>query len=336
MTAAVPNSSEAQRLKAAQMLLLATAGWGISFPAMKALALAQEQLLPGCGSLFIAALCVVYRFGFAALVMLAVSARTVRSLTRDELAHGLGVGLFGGAGILIQMDGLAHTAASTSAFLTQCYVLVLPLWVAVRDRRPPGARVLAGCALVVAGVAVLARMDWENFRLGRGELETIVASFIFTGQILWLERPRFAACRVNHTSLVMFAVMALAGLPAALATARAPGDWLRAYSTAPTLGFLAILVGFCTLGSYVLMNRWQRHVGATVAGLIYCVEPVFASAFALFVPAWFSAWAGVDYGNETLTKNLLLGGGLILAANVLVQFKLPERAEKKSKGAAAS
>jgi drug/metabolite transporter (DMT)-like permease len=313
-------SYSSHRLKAVQMLVLATAGWGISFPVVKALALAHEELVPGEGSLFFASLNVVYRFGLAALVMLVVCRRTVRSLTRDELEHGLGVGIFGGLGILLQVDALPHTAASTSAFLTQVYVLIVPLWLALTQRRWPATRVLIGCALVMAGVAVLARVDWQNFRLGRGEWETILASIIFTGQILWLDRSRFAHCRTNHTSLVMFATMALCGLPFAVATTRSAADWLTAYSTAPTLGCLALLVSFCTLGAYVLMNRWQRHVGATLAGLIYCVEPVFTSAYALFLPGLLSAWAGIRYANETLTPHLLVGGGLILAANVLAQF----------------
>lgn len=301
------------------MLLLATAAWGISFPTMKALLLAQEQLVPGQSSMFFASLCVVFRFGLGALVMFVVCLNTVRTLTRDEIWHGLGIGLFGGFGIVLQMDALAYTAASTSAFLTQVYVLIIPLWLVLVERRLPTLRVLLGCAMVIAGVAVLSGVDWLDFHLGRGEWETMLASVIFTGQILWLERPCFAKCRTNHSSLVMFAVMALCGLPVALATTQTPSDWLLAYSTAPTLGFLAILVGFGTLLAYVLMNRWQRHVGATAAGIIYCVEPVFASAYALFFPEWFSEWAGVNYANETLTSHLLLGGGLILGANLMVQ-----------------
>lgn len=313
-------SESSQRLKAVQMLVLATAGWGISFPVVKALVLAQQQLIPSEGSLFFASLCVVYRFAASALVMLLVCARTVRSLTRDEFQHGLGVGIFGGLGIVLQVDALPHTEASTSAFLTQVYVLLVPLWLALTQGKRPPARVWAACALVLAGVAVLARVDWTHLRLGRGEWETILASVIFTGQILWLDRPRFAHCRTNHTSLVMFATMALCGVPFALATTRASADWIIVYSTLPTLGCLALLVSFCTLGAYVLMNRWQRHVGATLAGLIYCVEPVFTSAYALFLPAWLAAWAGVSYPNETLTPHLLIGGGLILAANVLAQL----------------
>jgi drug/metabolite transporter (DMT)-like permease len=313
-------SSEAKRIKATQLLILATALWGLSFPTMKALAMAQERLLPGRGSWFFASLGIAYRFGAAALIMLMFSARTLKSITRLELSQGIGLGLFGGLGILFQMDGLSYTPASTSAFLTQCYCFILPFWAARRDREWPAPRVLLGCALVIAGVAVLAKVEWQHLRLGRGELETILASVIFTGQILWLERPRFADNNVNHFSLLMFSMMALVCLPIAALNTRDSADWLRAYSNAPTIGFLSILVLCCTLGAYLIMNHWQRDVGATFAGLIYCIEPVFASAFALFLPGWYSEWAGVRYPNETVTLNLLLGGGIITLANVLVQW----------------
>jgi len=312
--------SSPERLKATQILVFATALWGLSFPTMKALTVAQDDLLPDRSSWFLSSLCIVYRFGFAALVMLVASVRTLNRLTRLELSQGLGLGLFGGVGILLQMDGLTRTSASTSAFLTQCYCLILPIWVAIRDRQRPKPRVFVSCVLVIIGVAVLAKVDWQQLRIGRGELETILASLFFTGQILWLERPRFARNNVNHFSLVMFVVMAVVCLPVAALTTKHPADWLRAFSTLPTVGFLAILVTLCTLGAYVLMNHWQRHVGATLAGLLYCIEPVFASAFALFLPAMFSHWAGINYINETLTANLLLGGGLITVANVFVQL----------------
>lgn len=312
-------SRDATRIKALQMLIFANAFWGLSFPATKALAMSQQESL-GLSSWFVAALCVVYRFALGALVLLLVSARTLPRLTRLDLEQGLGLGLFAGGGILLQVDGMAYTAASTSAFLTQCYCLWIPLLVAWRERRCPPATVFVSCAMVIVGVAVLAKVDWQHLRIGRGEWETIAASVLFTGQILWLERPRYGANEVNHFSLVMFAVMALVCLPVALLTTGRASDWLRAYSAPSSLGLLGILVLFCTFGGYMLMNHWQRHVSATQAGLIYCIEPIFASVFALFLPAWFSAWAAVGYLNETVTANLIIGGGLITAANVLIQL----------------
>jgi drug/metabolite transporter (DMT)-like permease len=197
----------------------------------------------------------------------------------------------------------------------------IPVWMALTNRCAPAPKVFISVALVVAGAAVLAGVDFKDFRLGRGELETIASSVMFAGQILALEHPRYAASRSSQFSVVMFFVMALCSVPLLLATAPSAAACVRAYASVAACGFMAALVVVCTLGGYVLMNRWQRHVTATEAGLIYCAEPVIASVLALFLPAWFSAWAGIVYANEQFTLRLLFGGGLITAANVLLQSR---------------
>jgi len=321
------------RRRAAQMLLLATIFWGVSFPTMKALSMIQEKLLPDASSWLVTSLSVILRFGAGALLMALWSWRTLSQMTWLEAWQGIGLGFFGGIGMLFQMDGLAYTEASTSAFLTQFYCLVIPIFVAVRDHRWP-TPLFALCSLmVILGVAVLSDVHWQRLRLGRGEVETLIGSVLFAGQILWLERPLFARNRVNHFTAVMFGVVALVSLPVALATTKHSADWTIFISSPCVLGLVAILVVLCTMVAYVLMNYWQRHVPASEAGLIYCVEPIFASLFALFLPGWFSAWMGFNYPNETITTNLLIGGALITAANLLVQIsankspKFEERAD---------
>ncbi|MBI3414542.1 MAG: DMT family transporter [Verrucomicrobia bacterium] len=312
-------SPEALRWRAVQVLILANVFWGLSFPIMKALGQAQKVLLPASNTWFVAALCVSVRFAVAALIMAVICRKTFRRITRSEIWQGLGLAVFAAAGLVFQMDGLAYTSASTSAFLTQCQCVIIPAWLALRHRAWPSPPVIVGCGLAVAGVAVLADLDWRTLRLGRGELETIIASIIFTGQILWLQRAKFRDNHADHFSLIMFGAMALLCAPIAWWTQAAPGDWLIAYSTPATIGWLGVLVIFCTLGAYRIMNHWQPHLTATQAGLIYCVEPVFASVFALFLPGCFSRWSGIDYTNEQLTASLLIGGGLITAANLIVQ-----------------
>src|SRR5439155_19546541 len=73
-------SRDAKRLKALQMLVLANAGWGLSFPATKALAMSQQALLSTKGTWFIASLCVVYRFAIAAIILLLMSATSLARL----------------------------------------------------------------------------------------------------------------------------------------------------------------------------------------------------------------------------------------------------------------
>ena len=314
----MPDTTTKKRFRAIQMLVLATLFWGLSFPVMKALLLAQQELLPGCSTWALTALSLAFRFGCSALILVVWHARALRTTSRAELRQGLGLGVFGAAGLLLQMDGLAFTSASTSAFLTQFYCILIPLWTAYWRHRP-SRRVLVSCVLVMIGAAIISRFDWRDMRLGRGEAETLASSVLFSGQILWLERPSYRANHMGRVSTIMFFIMTVVGLAQASLTVPRWEDFVVAFSRPPILAFLAILVVFCTLGGYLLMNYWQPHVTATEAGLIYCAEPVFASAYALFLPAWLSAWAGLHYANEVPTFHLLAAAGLNTFANHLMQ-----------------
>ena len=310
------------RARATLWLVAATVFWGLSFPLSKALFTAQRAFLPGADSWFQASMPLVFRFGVAAIVLVVFSARTLRLLTRKEVWQGVGLGVFSAGGMLLQMDGLSYTAASTSAFLTSCYCVIIPVIVACQRRRWPPLLVAVSCGMVLVGMAILAGVDWRTLRLGRGELETVLASFFFAAQIFWLERPRFSLNRTSHATIIMFATVALAALPVTLAWCGVPGNILVAATASwPIFGFLAALTLFCTLTTFTVMNHWQKYLEATEAGLIYCVEPVSASLLALFLPAWLGTLAGVSYPNESPTPRLLIGGLLITAANVCIQLK---------------
>jgi drug/metabolite transporter (DMT)-like permease len=203
---------------------------------------------------------------------------------------------------------------------------MIPVYVAVRARRSPGARVWISCALVLAGVAILGNFDWAALQFGRGEWETLLSSVFFMGQILLLEKKEYAANRAFELTLVMFATEAAGFGALAVATAPAAGALVVPWTSPAWLGLTGLLTLLCTLGAYGLMNAWQPKITATEAGLIYCVEPVFGSLMALFLPGLFSVWAAVAYPNETATWTLLVGGGLITLANVLIQLKPPAKA----------
>jgi len=113
-----------------------------------------------------------------------------------------------------------------------------------------------------------------------------------------------------------------------LATAPDPAALVAPWTSGPWVGFTLILTLFCTLGAFSLMTAWQPKMTATEAGLIYCLEPIFGSIFALVLPALFSAWAMITYANETATWNLLAGGGLITLANVYIQLRPSPRLEQ--------
>jgi drug/metabolite transporter (DMT)-like permease len=317
------------RRKAFQRLVLGTFFLALSFPAMQALALTQQKILPGADSLFISSLCVFYRFLIAGGLLLVLALAEVKTLKRRELEQGLCLAFFATGGMCLQMDGLAYTSASTSAFLTQLYCVLIPLWVVIRRRRLPSAKIILCSALVLGGMAVLVKLNLFALKLGRGEIETLAASVMFTGQILCLEQPRYAANRPHCFTTVMLLASGGLTLPVVAATAPGVAVCFRLYASVSACAIMAVMVLLCTLGGFLLMNRWQRHVAATEAGLIYCAEPVFASVMVLFLPGWFSHWTGLNYPNEQLTARLLIGGGLITAATALLQSRWMESRDEE-------
>ncbi|MFN7141045.1 MAG: DMT family transporter [Limisphaerales bacterium] len=327
------------KMKAIGMLLLATFFWGTSFILMKALVLEQQKLTPEASSWHLTALSLVLRFGLAGMLLLLWNFRQLKKLTGLEFYQGAVLGIVGGLGVLFQMDGVNYTSASTAAFITQSYCIFIPLLVACRKREWPSRTVALSTAMVLIGVAILSQFDPRALKVPaevdrtsmdaivrsifsrwRGEIETLIASLFFTAQILWLERPLFAKNNSHNITFVMFVVLALVFIPVPLSTGGFAMS-VAAYSSWPAVVLILIITFFCTNIAYGLMNHWQPHVDATRAGLIYCSEPVFTSIFALFLPQWIALFALIDYPNETITRQQVFGGGLIVAANLIIIFQ---------------
>jgi drug/metabolite transporter (DMT)-like permease len=309
------------RLRAIGALVGACLFWGIGFPVMKALTLGAEKADPAISSWFLAAYFILARFLVAAVV---VAVARPNGPTRVEVTQGTALGVVTGVGMLLQLDGLQYTEASTNAFLTQGYVVFLPIASTIITKRAPPGRVVSCALLVSIGLAVLARFDPRTLAIGRGEAETLAAAFCFMFQIVLLDMRRFAENRTLSVSTVMFATMAVVMVPVVALTARGYGDLGIPFVAPASFGCFAVIVALPTLGSFLLMNRYQRLVSASEAGIIYATEPAFASAFALFLPGWSSVLSGISYADETLSSRLLWGGALVVSANVLLAIVQPE------------
>ncbi|MCP5537887.1 MAG: DMT family transporter [Akkermansiaceae bacterium] len=310
--------------KAVIGLILCCAFWGISFPVIKAIMIELRDHSPAGSTLFFSSWIQMARFLLAGTLMFFLTLRLGHP-TRLEIQQGLTLAFWGGTGMWLQADGLAYTEASTSAFLTQSYCVFLPLWVAFRDRRFPGKTTIVAVLLVLGGGAVLAGVSKDNLKIGRGELETMASAVFFTFQILALEKSRFAANRGRSVTLVMCLGITVIFLPITFITAPSPAVVLSMGSSASIILLTTLLALVCTVASFCLMNTYQRHVTATEAGLIYTTEPVFTACYALFLPGLIASLMGHPYANESLTNQLILGGSLIIAANLIVIHSMKKR-----------
>ena len=309
-------------IRRARVLLIGTTVlWGLSFPLLRGLELVQRAHAPGISAAVLACADVAIRFAFAVLFLLPIYARQLARVDWREWSQAIGLAVFAAGGLYLQTLGLAWTDASVAAFLTQLYTLIVPLIVAVRDRRFPSLRVIVACVLVLAGAAMLSPGLLRHFTLGPGELVIMLSTLFMASQIVWVERPLYAENRAGVVTLIMFAILAgifAAGYFIVGGTAHAAQMAGHLFGTPVLWALTLALVLLCTVFNFFIMNAWQRCVSATEAGLIYCIEPVIATLLSAFLPGWISRFAGIAYANETLTWSLLVGGVLIVAATVLV------------------
>jgi drug/metabolite transporter (DMT)-like permease len=79
----MPTTLPAERhVRAVLMLVLANVFWGLSFPLIKAIAFAHQQLLPGSSSWFVTTCLLAPRFLLAAVILAAWSRGALRGVTR--------------------------------------------------------------------------------------------------------------------------------------------------------------------------------------------------------------------------------------------------------------
>ena len=311
-------SPAAMMERARTLLISATLFWGLTFPLVRGFELAQLTHVPGISAQALVCADVAMRFGLAALVLLPLCIAQLRNITRREWLQAGGLALLAGTGLYLQTLGLAWTDASVAAFLTQLYTLLVPLIVALRDRRLPTRRVVIACGMVLIGAALLSPNLLRHFAVGPGEVVVFLSTGFFAGQIVWVERPIFAENRSLLVTMLMFALM---GVMFSTGYALQGGNVAtvgRLFEPTAVWQMFLVLLFPCTVFTFLIMNMWQRWLSATEAGLIYCIEPVIAAILTGFLPGWISRYAGIDYPNEPLRWTLLIGGLLIVSATVLV------------------
>jgi drug/metabolite transporter (DMT)-like permease len=323
MTDAPPPALPSVRT-ATLMLVLVTILWGVSFPLVKNWQEATKEF-PG-GTPLASLTLIGLRMVLALLVFLVAQPRLFRDATRREHLIGAILGVVFCLGSFFQVIGLGYTTPARSSFITSLAGAWVPLLAWAVLRIPPVPIMLFGLLVGVSGTAVLTLDLSEEWRVGTGEILTLVATLLFAGQILILDR---LGRRVRSSYLTVGFLgggMVVSVSCTLILAVLGPGVSSWGSATAETVSRidmirdLAVLVIFSMVFGFHWMNTYQPRVSATRAALIYFLEPIFATAFSI-------AW-----DQDKWSWPLALGGVLILGGNLLVEVphwlrpRLPSRA----------
>lgn len=268
-------------------LIVATAMWGSTFIVV------QDGINAMPMQMFMA-----WRFVIATLLMMALRPRALR-MSRQTFRHGLYIGIALAAGYWVQTYGLLFTSATVSGFITGMFVVLTPVAALVVYKMRVGWAGWLAVVLATSGVALISLKGWS---FGWGETWTLVGAACFSFQIMWLSR--WATPSTSYSIAIM-----QMGTTAVVFTAG--GLVFEGFALPPrpdVWGSLLFLAVFASAFAFIVQSWAQSQMTPTRAAVVLSMEPVFAAIF------------GVALGGDSITARILLGGGAILAAMLLVEL----------------
>jgi len=243
---------------------------------------------------------VLARFLVAGLVFTVLARFGRGGVPRRVLGWGALSGVMVGACYLLQAIGLTEISAGSSAFLTCAGSLCTGLlaWPLLRQR--PGALLLFGLVVALAGAALMS-LD-AGLRLGRGELITFAGAVAYALGIVMVAKL--------GSGFEPFALAAIQSWVTVLMLLPATPRVLEQFATLPAVGWtrFAYLALAGSVIAPLLQLRAQRVLPPGRIGLLLAIEPVFALVFAL------------AFGGERFVIRWWAGAALILCAVVLVEW----------------
>jgi drug/metabolite transporter (DMT)-like permease len=268
-------------------LLGVTAAWGSTFFLIKDL-LRQISVLD-----FLS-----LRFAVAALALFLLAPRSVSRLSRDEVRHGVLLGLVYGVAQVLQTLGLERTSASVSGFVTGMYVVATPVFAALLLKERIPAVVWTAVAMSTVGLGFL---SLQGMSVSPGVAAIFASAMLYALHIIGLGRWSTTA-NVFGLSIVQMAVICavctVVSAPNGIHTPTTSGGWV-------SLLYMAVIAGSLTL----LGQTWaQARITSTRAAIIMTMEPVWAAFFAVL------------FGGDHLTARMLAGGAFVLAAMYTVEL----------------
>lgn len=276
---------------------------------------------------------ITLRFALAAIALVLLFPKPTLRARRVEWKAGATLGLLMGAGFALQAVGQVYTTPSKSAFVTGLTTPLVPFVALFILRVRPNLENLIGVTLAsVGGMLILAPQGAEP--MNTGDLLTLLATTLFAAHITLMSAyAREIDVRLltvmQITSAAALFIMVWLSLQAAglfFSANSLPGFISRETRelvwTERVVWQIFFLATVATVITFLLWTWGQARVSATHAAIIFSLEPVFATLFAVAVRG----------ANEWMGSRGNFGAALIFAGVIVSEIRLTRR----KRGAAES
>lgn len=292
-------SDKTVKLLASAGLLLVTVVWGSAFVVMKN---SMDVIKP--------TYLLAYRFTIAAIGLIIIFRKQVKTMTWADLNCGALLGFFLFISYYFQTYGLKYTTASKNAFITTLYVIIVPFlhWF-FNKVRPTKNNISAACIAVV-GLALLSLKG--DLTVNFGDFLTFICGFCYALHMVFIDRYTICYDPIKLTVVQMASCSVFSWMVASLF--EGPCD-LSAFADKGILNSVLYLGLISSMLCFLLQTVGQKYLSASTSSILLSFESVCGLAFS------------VAFLKEPVTPRMLLGCALMFAAAILAE-RTPSKKKK--------
>lgn len=271
------------------------------------------------------------RFVLASITLAVIFPKQLASARAREWKMGATLGAIMVGGFTLQAVGQIYTTPSKSAFITGLTTPLVPFVALLVLRVRPSFENLAGVVLASLG-GILILMPSEA-SVNRGDVITLSCTVLFAAHITLLsvyakrvELRQLTALQISSAAILITIIWTLFRLFALVAPANSLPEAVAReavqlpFSTAIVLQLVYLsLIGI--VATFLLWTWGQGRMSATHAAIIFSLEPVFATLFAVAVRG----------RGEWMGRRGTLGAALIFIGIIISELRWSER--RRMKGA---
>jgi drug/metabolite transporter (DMT)-like permease len=268
-------------------LLAVTIFWGAGFVVMKP----AMNKIPVFDFLAI-------RFTLASALMIIIRPKSLTAFKGGTLKYGVILGGLLGIAYITQTVGLILSTAAITGFITGLYVVLTPVLIWLFFKKKPKAIVAWGALLATAGLGFICIKDAS---FDYGQIWTMVCAVAFALHIVGLARWSPGKDVYALTCIQLATVAIICWIGAVPDGIQAPADtqvWFAIIFTAV----------FATALAFFFQTWAQSIMDASRVAIIMTMEVVFAALTSVLV------------GQEVLSLQTIIGGVLMLAAMLLIEW----------------
>ena len=246
------------------------------------------------------------RFTIAAIAMILLRPMVSLKFEAGDLKYGGLIGVVLAFGYITQTIGLELTTAATSGFLTGLYVVFTPLIAWLFVRRKISGKVAIGVLFSIVGMAIFSGAATSTeFQVG--QIWLVVCAVLYAVHILLL--GHYGKTRNSYRlAMVQIAGVAVVTWGFALVDGYQPPPNLEVWFAVLFTALLSTVLAFW-------IQTWaQTLLDPARVALLITSEVIFTALLA------------IGLGQEPLTLAIVVGGGMMLTAMLIVEW--PRRGEK--------